>query len=141
MPKFTTSFDALIGRLGLIPIPEAEICTIFHIHGNLPIESCREYREIARRYEALLLRGLAGRNRVRVIRSMGADVFDVSVDQLVAHTRDAEMTAIRQKLMAVAFVLTGASFGRIGEEFNRDHSAVSYAYDKYGSAVRAALAE
>jgi|GEM_PF-6519807 len=94
------------------------------------------YRHMARDFRCIC----AARpylNHVVVARDVGARAFAISVDQLLARVRDGELTEARQKIMAFAYVMTGAAFSQIGRFFDRDHSAVHYACDKYADAVRA----
>jgi chromosomal replication initiation ATPase DnaA len=78
-------------------------------------------------------------NHCIVARDVGARAFDVSVNRLIARTREGDMTEMRQRIMAFVHVVTGAKFSQIGKSFDRDHSAVSYACDKYADAIRAEI--
>lgn len=78
-------------------------------------------------------------NHCIVARDVGARAFSISVDQLLARTREGDQTETRQKIMAFVCVVTGASFRQVGGSFERNHSAVSYACDKYADTVRAAI--
>ncbi|UQR66185.1 hypothetical protein LRP30_13415 [Bradyrhizobium sp. C-145] len=103
-------------------------------------DEARRYREMAREFQRIR----AARpyvNQCVVARDLGARAFGISVDHLLAGTREADVTAIRQKLMAFTHVMTGLSFRQIATVFDRDHSAVGYACNKYERAIRAAVAD
>lgn len=80
-------------------------------------------------------------NQCIVARDVGARAFGVSVDKLLTRTREGEITDTRQRVMAFAHVMTGAKFSQIARFFERDHSAVSCACDKYAEAIRSEIDE
>ncbi|MBR0941024.1 helix-turn-helix domain-containing protein [Bradyrhizobium liaoningense] len=79
-------------------------------------------------------------NHCSIACSVGAQVFGVTVQDL--RTRpNRNVLAPRQKIMAFAKVVTGASYHQIARTFNIDHSAVIRACERYEFSIRLVLAE
>ncbi|WLA75072.1 helix-turn-helix domain-containing protein [Bradyrhizobium diazoefficiens] len=79
-------------------------------------------------------------NQCIVAMSVAAKFYRVKRDDLLAADRDPDMTEVRQKIMAFVRVVTMASARQIGRAFNRDHSSITVACDKYADAIRRSLA-
>jgi hypothetical protein len=132
-------------EMGMRQVPDDLFFTLAAMkHGGTSRMSARavvdvpRYIEMAREFHRIC----AARpflNHCIVARDVGARAFQISNDQLLARSREGDQTETRQKIMAFACVVTGASFRQVGATFERDHSAVSYACDKYADYIRTAI--
>lgn len=91
-------------------------------------EDFRRYRS-ARRWS----------NQIRDAAIYCGKAYGVTLDQLRHNDNRADMVEIRQKAMAFVRVVTGKNFHEIGDKFNRPHSSVIHACDKYEAAIRLIL--
>lgn len=56
--------------------------------------------------------------------------FDISLKDLLSHTRLRHIARPRQHAMALAYELTSKSYPQVGEFFNRDHTTVMHAHSQ-----------
>lgn len=94
--------------------------------------------------------GVAG--DIDLLLRVAAEAFDVPVDDLTGPRQDRETVRFRQISAAAIRTLTGMSYVRLGDAFNRDHTTImnactrvdaqyTRARDRLVSAMRTAIDE
>jgi len=98
---------------------------------NLLILAAQEFRRfrIARPWS----------NQIRDAMGICGKHYGVKRADLINDDRSPALVEIRLKVMAFVHVVTGKNYHEIGDEFERAHSAVIHACDKYEKAIRTAL--
>lgn len=89
-----------------------------------------------------VLHSLPPRPIINTIQRITADVYGVTVADIVGPRRTSKVIPPRQVAMTVARLLTANSLGQIGRAFgDRDHTCVLYAAGKYGAPVLQHMAD
>lgn len=95
------------------------------------------YRRIAERYRDQVK--IAPRKRCIVAITVAAEEFGFTIAELRIRNRKQPVVTVRQKIMALASVISGGSTYEIGHFLDREHTTVMHAIDKYQTQVVLAL--
>jgi hypothetical protein len=105
-----------------------------------PAIDANRYRAMYRAY----LRTVGMRswvNRCVCARDLGARLFGVDLVLLLGNDRNPELIEIRYKIMAFTKLVTGHADRHVAAHFQRGHSMVATAMQKYGAQIKAIIGE
>jgi hypothetical protein len=105
-----------------------------------PTIDANRYRAMYRAYRRTVARPFPI-NRCVCARELGARLFGVDLVRLLGNDRDPELIEIRYKIMAFTKVVTGHADRHVAAHFQRGHSAVAAAMQKYGAQIKAIVDE